>query len=294
MQRLIDSTVKFRQQHEKGNPASIETIRYHLDDVYKVVQYENNQNNKSYSGIRAQVISTTVSFLLELKVYTDYLLDNDILDSDFFILIRDIIARAFKETRHEFLVTDEERKLLTPVCDIILKITESMTTKQANSKMIPLFFDKAFVLSMVDVLKVFASNNIFYDADQKAMIIKIILNMFSEYCLVQDDAALSTAHLINLVNAALCCISSRTYLRLFHHELQPANFHEKSSATTELFLNVCPTYVVQYKKARHEAMFVEAKLCIVHAASQILPRFLSQKDELPSYLLRVRIITICK
>ncbi len=150
MRALIDATVKFRQQYTMRNPASIDTICDHLANVYDAVQHDNCEHNKSYSGIRVRVMSNTISLLLE--VYSSYLLNAQILDSEFFILVYDIIARAFNETRHE-LVSDDEKQLLQPVCDIILKIAESMTPELANCKMIPLFFDRAFVLSMADGLK---------------------------------------------------------------------------------------------------------------------------------------------
>ena len=287
MQKQIDAAVKFRQNHTKGKPASVDIIRDHLDDVYKAVQYENHGYNKSYSGIRAKTISTTINLLLELEIYSGYLLKNEILDSEFFILLRDIIGRAFKESRYESIVSDDEKQLFMPVCDIILRITDSMTPELADSRMIPLFFDKTFVLSMADGLKAFASNRVVYGAEQKAMIIKAILNMFSEYCLAKGDAATSTVHLMTLVNAALSCVASTNYCRIFNYELELTNRPDRSSLKTELFLDVCPNYIIRYKRARHEAVFVEAKHCVVQAASQILPRFLSQKDQIPEELLEV-------
>ncbi len=284
MKALIDSTVKFRHQYTRQHPASIGAICDHLDDVYKAVQHENHQHNKSYSGIRAHLMSNTISLLCD--VYSSYLLEAEILDSDFFILVRDVIARAFNETRHE-LVSDEEKKLLEPVCDMVLKIAESMTPELADSKMIPLFFEKTFVSSMADGLKAFATNKVSYGVEQKATIIKAILNMFSEYCRAKGDAAVSTAHLVSLVNAALCCVSSAIYLPLFIRQLERSDHSRQLSPKKELFLNVCPKYVVNFRKARREPMFVEAKHFVVDAALQILPRFILKIKEIPPYLLQV-------
>ena len=284
MKALIDATVKFHYQHDRGNPASIETICDHLDDVYKAVQYETHQHDKCLSGIRGQIMSNTIKLFFD--DYSDYLLNVDILDSDFFILVRDVITRAFNETRHE-PVSEDEKKLLEPICDIILKITESMVPELADSKMISLFFEKIFVLSIAEDLKAIAARKLLYGVDQKAKIIKAILNLFSEYYRAKGDAAVSTVHLISLVNAALCCISSSTYLPLFIRQLDLKDHPEQLSPKHELFLDVCPKYVVNYKRARREAMLVEAKHFVVEAALQILPRFIQRINQIPPYLLQV-------
>jgi hypothetical protein len=288
MQALIDSTVKLRQLHDKRTPASVGLIREHLDDAYDAVQHDNKQRDKSYSGIRARVMSTTIDLIS--KIYTSYLLNIEILNSAFFILVRDVIARSFNETRHE-LVSDDEKKLLKPVCEIVLKIADSMTPELANCDMIPLFFGKTFVLSMTEGLKAFAENKVSYGADQKAMIIKAILNMFSGYCVAKGDEAVSNAHVVSLVNAALCCASSPVYFRIFKHQLQLTDYSERLKPIDELFLDVCPKYVVSYTKARREPMFAEAKHLVVKTASHILQNFVPKLNQVPLYLLKVSKIT---
>jgi hypothetical protein len=154
MQELIDSTVKFRFQHSRRSPASIGTILAYLDDVYKAVQHE-----KSYSGIHARLISHTINLLLE--VYSNYLLENDILDSKFFMVFSVVLARIFNERRLQ-LVSEDEKELFQPVCVMILKIADSMTLDQANCNIIHIFFDKTFVLLLADGLKTFAENKVLY------------------------------------------------------------------------------------------------------------------------------------
>lgn len=266
MQALIDSTVKLRQLHDKQTPASVSMICEHLDDVYNAVQHENNQRDKSYSGIRARVMSTTVNLMCD--VYQSYLLNIEILNSKSFILVRDVIARSFNETRHE-LVSDDEKRLLKPACDIVLKLADSMTPELANCDMIPLFFDKTFVLSMTEALKAFASDKVSYGAEQKAMIIKAILNMFSGYCVAKGDETVSNGYVVSLVNAALCCVSSSTYFRIFDHQLQLMQQSEPRKPQSELFLDVCPKYVISYTQARREPMFTEAKNIVVKTAPRI-------------------------
>jgi hypothetical protein len=284
MQALIDSTVKLRQLHDNETPASISMICEHLNDVYNTVQYENNQRDKSYSGIRARVMSTTVYLMRD--VYQSYLLNIEILNSKFFILVRDVIARSFNETRHE-LVSEDEKRLLKPVCDIVLKIADSMTPELANCDMIPLFFGKTFVLSMTEALKVFAAGKVSYGAEQKATIIKAILNMFSGYCVAKGDETVSNAHVVSLVNAALCCVSSPIYFRIFDDQFQRTHHSERLKPQRELFLDVCPKCVISYTKARREPMFAEAKNLLVKTASHILHQFVLQLNHIPSYLIEV-------
>ena len=285
MQALIDSSVKLRLMYDKQTPASVGMIREHIDSAYEAVQYDTKQRDKSYSGIRARILSTTVDLIY--NTYHDYLLDIEILNSEFFILIRDVIARSFNETRHES-VSEDEKKLLQPVCDIVLKIADSMTPELANCNMIPLFFGKTFVLTMTDGLKAFAENKVSYGAEQKATIIKAILNMFSGYCVAKGDETVSNAHVVSLVSAALCCVSSPMYCRIFDHQLQLKHHPEHLKPKKELFLDICPKYVISYAKARREPMFNEAKHLIVKTAARILHQFVSKLDGTPLHLLKVR------
>jgi hypothetical protein len=284
MQALIDSTVQWRLLSEKKTPASISRIRKYLDDVYDAAQHENNQRDKSYSGIRARVISTAVNLMC--KAYQNYLLNIEILNSKFFILVHDVIARSFNETRHE-LVAEDEKKLLEPVCDIVLKIADSMTPELANCDMISLFFGKTFVLSMTEGLKNFATDKVSYGAEQKAMIIKAILNMFSGYCVAKGDETVSNAHVVSLVNAALYCVSSPVYRRIFYHQLPLTQKSEQLTGKNELFLVVCPKYVISYTKARRESMFTEAKHLVMKTATHILPSLAPQLNQIPLHLLKV-------
>jgi hypothetical protein len=284
MQALIDATVKLRLLHDKQTPASISVIRKHMDDAYNVVQHENTQRDKSYSGIRARVISTTLSLMCHS--YQSYLLNIEILNSEFFILVRDVIVRSFNETRHES-VSDDEKRLLKPVCDIVLKIADSMTPELANCDMISLFFGKTFVLSMTEGLKIFAADKVSYGAEQKAMIIKAILSMFSGYCVAKGDEAVSNVHVVGLVDAALCCVSSPVYFRIFDRQLQLTRHSEQLTSQSELFLDVCPKYVISYTKARREPMFAKAKDLVVKTASHVLHQFVLQLDQTPLYLFKV-------
>lgn len=284
MRALIDASVKLQQLHDQRKPATVSTIRKHLDDAYNAVQHENNQRDKSYSGIRARVMSTTVNLLCD--PYENYLLNIEILNSEFFILVRDIIARSFNETRHE-LVSDDEKALLEPVCDIVLKIAESMTPELATCNMIPLFFGKTFVLSMTEGLKAFATNKVSYGAKQKAMIIKAILSMFSGYCVAKGDETVSNAHVVSLVDAALSCVSSPIYCRIFGRQLQPKHHSDRLTPRNELFLIVCPKYIVSYTKARRESVFAAAKDLVVKSAAHMFHQFVPEIMQLPLTVLKV-------
>jgi hypothetical protein len=284
MRALIDATVKLQQLHDQQKPASVTTIRKHLDDAYDAVQFENNQRDKSYSGLRARVISTTVNLLCD--PYEMYLLNIEILNSRFFIFVRDIIARSFNETRHE-LVSDDEKKLLEPVCDIVLKIANSMTPELAKCDMITLFFGKTFVLSMTEGLKAFATKNVSYGATQKATIIKAILNMFSSYCVAKGDETVSNAQVVRLVDAALCCVSSPAYCDIFNRQLQLKPHPDRLVPRSELFLVVCPKYIVSYTTARRETVFAAAKDLVVKSAADILHQFVPEIMQLPLIVLKV-------
>ena len=286
MQALIDSAVKLRLMYDKQTPASPSMICEHMYNAYDAVQHDTKQRDKSYSGIRARIMFTTVDLIC--NTYQDYLLDIEILNSEFFILIRDVIARSFNETRHE-LVSEDEKRLLQPVCDMVLKIADSMTPELVNCNMIPLFFGKTFVLTMTEGLKAFAENKVSYGAEQKATIIKAILNMFSGYCVAKGDETVSSAHVTSLVNAALCCVSSSMYCRLFDQQLQLTQHPEHLKPKKELFLNVCPKYVISYAKARREPMFDEAKHLVVKAAARILHQFVSKLHQTPLHLLKVSV-----
>ena len=140
---------------------------------------------------------------------------------------------------------------------------------------------------MTEGLKAFVVRKVSYGSEQKEMIIKAVLNMFSGYCVAKGDEAVRNAQATSLINAALSCVASPIYFRIFDRQLQLTHNGERLSSRSELFLNVCLKYVINYKRAHRESMFAETKHLVVETASGILPQFIQQIDQIPSYLIKV-------